>query len=216
MTATSTTDQGSSPGKLECVPADMRDWETIIRLIAAEFPLVDEPNVSYWLTQLLPYFHVARLDGRTVGFIFAQANPEHQAWWLDVLAVDRTVRNRGIASLLMDRFEHCARESGIGRAGLQCLGDNVAALKLYERLGYSQIERAPADRLGREYVVHTKQVVPVGTPTIPAVENGHPLPAWRRMAYKLAYRLWMRPRTADIWARRPGLPVGPMHAVSKG
>lgn len=211
----STPDQNGS-SQVECAPAGMRDWEAIIRMIAAEFPLVDEPRVAHWLSQQLPYFHVARIDGHTVGFIFAQANPVHQAWWLDVLAVDRTVRNRGIASALMNQFEHCARASGIGRAGLQCLGDNVAALKLYERLGYSQISRVRADRLGREYVVCTKQVVPEGTPVRPAVESGHALPVWQRMAYKLAYRLWMRPRTADVWAGRPSLVTEHEHAISKG
>jgi len=53
------------------------------------------------------------------------------------IAVKQCYQRQGIASKLMHLLERCALEKGCCSAYLEVRTDNIPAIKLYERLGYS-------------------------------------------------------------------------------
>ncbi|MEP6939294.1 MAG: GNAT family N-acetyltransferase [Rudaea sp.] len=52
------------------------------------------------------------------------------------IAVAQRARGRGVAKALLEAAERAARRRGCGRIRLEVRQDNVAAIGLYERLGY--------------------------------------------------------------------------------
>jgi ribosomal protein S18 acetylase RimI-like enzyme len=55
---------------------------------------------------------------------------------LYALAVEPASQNRGIGTALIRAVEHEARRRGLGGVYLGVANDNIAARRLYERLGY--------------------------------------------------------------------------------
>jgi GNAT superfamily N-acetyltransferase len=87
---------------------------------------------------------VARVDGHIVGF--TQLYPSFSSvsmkrvWILNDLFVDETYRGHGVAKLLLNAAENCARETGAIRVILSTQISNIAAQKLYESRGYAKDE----------------------------------------------------------------------------
>ena len=79
---------------------------------------------------------VALEQGRVVGYLCLVSLFE-EAQILDV-AVAPSVRNRGVARLLIDCAESSAREKGAEYMALEVRASNHAARSLYEKLGYQQ------------------------------------------------------------------------------
>jgi ribosomal protein S18 acetylase RimI-like enzyme len=52
-------------------------------------------------------------------------------------------RGRGIGTDIFDAIAHAARETGVHALGLSVLSTNVAARRLYARLGFSEDNGAP-------------------------------------------------------------------------
>lgn len=80
---------------------------------------------------------VAELGGRVVGYVL---------WWFVAdevhivnLAVHAGCRRRGVARLLLDEVFRRAQARGMAIATLEVRYHNVAAIQLYERLGFRQI-----------------------------------------------------------------------------
>ena len=59
---------------------------------------------------------------------------------IESLAVWEKVRGRGIGTELMNRVEQLATESGYSLLSLDVVDTNVAAKKLYERLGFEVVK----------------------------------------------------------------------------
>lgn len=83
-------------------------------------------------------FLVAEADGRVVGILGlhrgARAANRHTA---EIgLTVAASHRGRGIGRLLMVAAETWARRMGVAKLRLGVFSDNLAARRLYERLGY--------------------------------------------------------------------------------
>lgn len=83
---------------------------------------------------------VAEVDGRIAGYIRLRP-PTHlpeNAHVLQVqgLAVDPSVRRRGVAGALLTAAERHARERGARKLSLRVLSSNQAATRLYEKLGF--------------------------------------------------------------------------------
>ena len=57
---------------------------------------------------------------------------------VDSLAVDPASRGRGIGTALMERAEERARSMGKATVSLGVIGENVGAIRLYERLGFER------------------------------------------------------------------------------
>jgi len=73
-----------------------------------------------------------------------------RAWYLDVLYVRPHARDRGVGLELIRAAAEHVRESGADMLELDVLEENVAARRLYERLGFTTVERVlatPVDRL---------------------------------------------------------------------
>jgi ribosomal protein S18 acetylase RimI-like enzyme len=87
-------------------------------------------------------FLVAELDGSVVGYIRlrpATRLPENaHVVQVQGLAVHPGARRRGIAAMLLTAAEQRLRERGTQKLSLRVLSTNVAAISLYERLGFTR------------------------------------------------------------------------------
>jgi ribosomal protein S18 acetylase RimI-like enzyme len=121
---------------------------------------------------------IARIDGRSVGIITwlvadagrtAAPGGVNQGGDAEVraLAVDAAARGRGVGRALLEAAEAGLRAAGVRRAWLVTTNDNLTALALYQKAGWSLAAFRPGaiDELRRTI-----------KPSIPAVgENGIPL-----------------------------------------
>lgn len=97
-------------------------------------------------------------NGRTIGFVHLVK--QGAAVWIDMLAVDRRHRGRGIGSRLLRRAEHYAAMQKAHALKLLVDVDNVAAIRFYDRNGFAGIACYPK-QFCYEYVkplVHKKRL----------------------------------------------------------
>ena len=73
--------------RVQIEPAGVRDWSSICKMVARNFPLETEQNMGYWLCHQLPYFRVARVDGEVAGFLHAQPRPDTGTLWVNLGAL---------------------------------------------------------------------------------------------------------------------------------
>jgi ribosomal protein S18 acetylase RimI-like enzyme len=64
-------------------------------------------------------------------------------WYVCGVALFPEQRGRGIGSRLMALAEQQARERGFDRVSLVAFEENVGSVRLYQRLGYVVVDRAP-------------------------------------------------------------------------
>ena len=95
------------------------------------------------------------LDGERVAG-FAYAGPHGVRCRLAGLGVAPAYRRRGVAAGLLDAFLHKARAEGYALAALEVFEQNVQALPLYRRLGFSSLRRLYG------YTLHAPDLGPVG------------------------------------------------------
>jgi len=84
---------------------------------------------------------VAKTNGKIVGFIIGMIHIERNALVGHILTVDVSPshRRRGIAQRLLQKLEEIFKEKGVKSCRLEVREDNIAALKLYQKLGYKKI-----------------------------------------------------------------------------
>jgi ribosomal protein S18 acetylase RimI-like enzyme len=78
-------------------------------------------------------------EGRIVGNITVHQRWGHKGWFISNLAVHPDYRRRGIADRLMVEGMELARKRGAKRVSLEVRAKNLAAQKLYERLGFTKV-----------------------------------------------------------------------------
>ena len=76
-------------------------------------------------------------EGRLVGFVAGDPRAKDNAGWILTLAVDKGWRRQGIAQKLMARCEEALR---MPQMKLTVRRGNQAAIRLYEKLGYEQVD----------------------------------------------------------------------------
>jgi ribosomal protein S18 acetylase RimI-like enzyme len=79
----------------------------------------------------------AELDGRHAGYLWvgpAQRSPGIA--WVNDVEVAPELRGRGLGRRLMVEAERVAAEMGYQRIGLNVMGGNTVAIRLYDSLGY--------------------------------------------------------------------------------
>jgi len=83
----------------------------------------------------------ARVNGEIAGFAIAQVDIGRNASFGHILTVDiaPAYRRKGIAQKLLHEVETIFREKGIKECRLEVREDNVAALNLYQKLGYKKV-----------------------------------------------------------------------------
>ena len=82
--------------------------------------------------------YVVRRGGQAVGFLRAHSSSP-SVCWIDDLFVDAPFRGQGIASAAIARFEEAAARQGSRSFCMEVVPDNLPALRLYHRLGYTRL-----------------------------------------------------------------------------
>jgi len=118
------------------------NWRDLLALSAIEkqcferdaWPLIE-------LMGVLTYPGLVRLraavDGRMVAFIAGDPRKRENTGWILTLAVEQSWRRKGIAEALLTRCEEMMR---MPRVKLTVRRSNTPAIRLYEKLGYSQVD----------------------------------------------------------------------------
>jgi ribosomal protein S18 acetylase RimI-like enzyme len=86
--------------------------------------------------------HVAEMDGRIVGYVFAGLEPEswkelrHEAGYIHDIVVDQDYRNRRIGDALVAAAVDWFEARGVVRIMLWTAPQNVDAQRLFHRIGF--------------------------------------------------------------------------------
>ncbi len=111
-------------------------------------------GTRFVMTLLASIFALGPLRFTRVGWRarhFGAAIPHmpDDAYHVLALAVDPAMRGRGLGTKLLDHAHQLAREAGFAACSLQVVVENEGARRLYERLGYREIERKTSNGLRR-------------------------------------------------------------------
>jgi len=79
---------------------------------------------------------VTLVGGDLSGFVVCEIDTTAREGRISLIAVAAEVSGQGLGGTLMEGAGHVFRERGLARASVITQGHNVAALRLYERLGY--------------------------------------------------------------------------------
>jgi len=98
-------------------------------------------QIAYLLTDYNAIGLVARVNGEIAGFAIARVDIGRNTSFGHILTVDvaPAYRRKGIAQKLLQEIETIFREKGIKECRLEVREDNVAALRLYQKLGYKKV-----------------------------------------------------------------------------
>jgi len=126
-------------------PASESDVDAICALECASFQ--DDRLSRRAVQRFLKAAHrpllVARSASRVVGYIVISLNPRSRSARVYSLAVEPAHARRGVGRELLHAAERYARAHGRLTLRLEARYDNVAALALYEKLGYRHFGRYP-------------------------------------------------------------------------
>lgn len=86
---------------------------------------------------------VAEVDGKVVGYVCVLFRAGAGVARIYSIAVDPAYRGRGVAQRLIAAAEQTARARGARSLRLEVRASNMAALGLYERAGFTFLERKP-------------------------------------------------------------------------
>ncbi|MDI6690739.1 MAG: ribosomal protein S18-alanine N-acetyltransferase [Candidatus Bathyarchaeota archaeon] len=86
---------------------------------------------------------VAKMNDKIVGFIIGIIHMERNTLAGHILTIDVSppYRRKGIAQRLLKKIEEIFKEKGVKSCRLEVREDNVAALRLYQKLGYKKIAK---------------------------------------------------------------------------
>ena len=129
--------------------------------VGAQNAASETENFSYRNVQ------VAVIEGRIAGMLLAYRLPESQqacnlddypdfirplieleqcvpgSFYINMLATYPRYRGRAVGTRLMDRAETLAASAGCNLLSVEVFEQNAGALRLYQRLGYTVVERRP-------------------------------------------------------------------------
>jgi ribosomal-protein-alanine acetyltransferase len=88
-------------------------------------------------------FLVAEIDGEVAGYASVLFRAGTRVARLYSIAVDPALRGQGVAAALIAAAENAARARGSRSVRLEVRASNKAALSLYERAGFTFLERKP-------------------------------------------------------------------------
>jgi ribosomal-protein-alanine acetyltransferase len=124
--------------------------DTAIRLLGKLYEIEkqcfgQEAFTKQQLTYLLTAYNAiglaARVNSEIAGFAIARVDIGRNTSFGHILTVDiaPAYRRQGIAQKLLQEIETIFREKGIKECRLEVREDNVAALNLYQKLGYKKV-----------------------------------------------------------------------------
>ena len=100
-------------------------------------------QIAYLLKDYNSINLIARINSEIAGFIIGAAYYERNAQLGHILTVDVTpaYRQKGVAQKLLQEIEKIFKEKGFRASYLEVREDNIAALRLYRKLGYKKIAK---------------------------------------------------------------------------
>jgi ribosomal-protein-alanine acetyltransferase len=98
-------------------------------------------QLIYLLTAYNAIGLAARVNSEIAGFAIARVDIGRNTSFGHILTIDiaPAYRRKGIAQKLLQEIETIFREKGIKECRLEVREDNVAALNLYQKLGYKKV-----------------------------------------------------------------------------
>ncbi|MEW6624749.1 MAG: GNAT family N-acetyltransferase [Bacillota bacterium] len=118
-------------------------WQKLISFYGKEAPIKTvEKTFTTSLANKDQFILLAEIDGKVIGTAALYAG--HYSTWSDTwyghiedVYVDENYRRRGVAENLVRELLKLAKTHGLSRVELHTLKDNVAAHKLYEKIGFT-------------------------------------------------------------------------------
>jgi len=100
-------------------------------------------QIAHLLTDYNSIGLVAKINDKIVGFVIGMLYIERTALAGHILTIDvsPTYRKKGIAQKLLKEIEKIFKEKGAKICRLEVHEDNLAALRLYQKLGYKKVAR---------------------------------------------------------------------------
>lgn len=111
------------------------DWKNLRQLIENSFPSMIESSVSYLIRNGMSKMIVARCEQQILGFCYFEEFSRSKLHLLK-MATDKNYYQRGIASQLLKYLDSYAIDRGYGSIVLTVKKNNLAAKRLYEKMGY--------------------------------------------------------------------------------
>jgi ribosomal-protein-alanine acetyltransferase len=108
---------------------------------------VEEAFTKKQISQLLTDYNsvslIGREDSEIVGFIVGMIYPDRKASSGHVVTIDVLPlhRRKGVGTMLLNEMESIFAQKGVQVSLLEVREDNVAALSLYRKLGYTEVGR---------------------------------------------------------------------------
>ena len=146
---------------LKIIPATLWDLSDVRKLETASFekdawPLIEMigvltfPGVERWK---------AVLDNQMIGFVAVDIRKSQNLAWIATIAVSPSHRRLGLGTQLMQKAEEVAQ---VERMRLSVRAGNWAALALYQKRGYVQIDVWPKYYTGKEDAVVMEKSLSTG------------------------------------------------------
>lgn len=134
-----------SPVEFRIRPARPDDLDALDRIESRSFTHDRFPrrNLRRLLKSPAAQFLVAESDDRIAGYAMILQRRGSAVSRLYSIAVDPDFRGRRIAESLLDAAAHASRQSGATRLRLELRPSNAAAMRLYQRAGFTIFERRP-------------------------------------------------------------------------
>jgi len=100
-------------------------------------------QIAHLLTDYNSVSLVAKEKNEIVGFIIGMIYPERNSLTGHILTIDVSpaYRRKGIAQKFLQEIEKIFRDKDVKSCRLEVREDNVAALRLYQKLGYEKIAK---------------------------------------------------------------------------
>ena len=127
--------------KIEDLSIQLLDQLCEIEKQCFEQEAFTKQQLAYLVTDYSTIGLTAILNREIAGFAIARINIGRNATSGHILTIDVTpaYRRKGIAQKMLQEIETILRERGIRECRLEVRENNVAALNLYQKLGYKKI-----------------------------------------------------------------------------
>jgi ribosomal-protein-alanine acetyltransferase len=98
-------------------------------------------QLAYLLTDYNTIGLTALVNGEIAGFAIARVDIGRNGQFGHIVTVDVALayRRKGVAQRLLQEIENLLKERGFKECRLEVREDNVAALSLYQKLGYNKV-----------------------------------------------------------------------------
>lgn len=94
---------------------------------------------------------ISTTDARLVGVLDAiRGYPRAECWWVGLLLIDPSYRNKGLGRLIYQSFEQWAGQLGGKYILISVIEENEGAYRFWQSLGFEVVEKQPPRQLGNK------------------------------------------------------------------